>query len=99
MSKKKVIVKKLEDIPGIEVFYDEACELDLYDVGDNTAFYGFWINDEEKIEMTVIMDESLIENNIPLRSFLTVLDVEYMNFQFCDKFGDCNRSYIYRANE
>jgi hypothetical protein len=99
MNKKKVEVKRLEDIPSIEVYLDEPLELDLYDVGDNTAFYGFWINEEERIEITVIMDEGLIENYIPLASFLTVLDVQYMDFKFCDKFGDWNRRYIYKANE
>jgi len=95
---KNVEVESFEDIIGLELHMDAGFTLDMYDKGDNTAFYRCDIGEDLTIELIVISEDNLIENNIPLVSIIAS-DIFYAKVLFCDEYGDTNRSYIYRGGK
>lgn len=97
-SNKNIEVKSLDDIIGLELHMESGFTLDMYDKGDNTAFYRCDIGEDLTLEIILISEENLIENNIPLVSILTS-DIFYMKVLFCDEYGDVSRSYIYRGGK
>lgn len=95
---KNVEVKSFEDIMGLELHMEAGLTLDMYDKGDNTAFYRCDIGEDLTLELIVISEDNLIENNIPLVSLLAS-DIFYAKVLFCDEYGDERRSYIYRSGK
>ena len=89
-------VKEILDIPNIENYLDKTFRLDLYDVGDKTIIYEYELENDFRVIVDLISDETLIIGSFELADILIEYDIKYFEFTVVDNFDKIISSHHYR---